>query len=119
MNDLLFFSPERVGINGDRPIGPSAKAFGNQKPRRIEAISKPGAIISPAQASCFPVSSSPRLCTRKVDTNLIVDTSQQSTSPSEKKVESSGKSIAFENNSTYDNCGCIYSSFGFCLLSHF
>ncbi|KAL8537174.1 hypothetical protein ACS0TY_012381 [Phlomoides rotata] len=100
MNDMLFFSPDRVGINGDRPIGLSANALGNQKSRRIEDISKPGAILSPAQTSCFPLPSSPRLCTRKDDTNLLV-TSLQSSSSSEKKVESSGKSIAFENNCTY------------------
>lgn len=85
----------------------------NQKSTRIEAISKPGAILSPSQTSCFPLPYSPRLCTKK---DLFVATSLQSSSPSEKKVESSGKSIVFENNNMYGDCGCIYSSFGFLLV---
>lgn len=99
MNDLLFFSPDHFGIKSDRSIGLSARALGNQYSRRIEAISKPGALLSSAETSCFSVLCSPRLCTKKDDTNLLIGTSLQSSSPAEKKIESSGKGIAFENNS--------------------
>ncbi|KAI3468235.1 hypothetical protein Pfo_024898 [Paulownia fortunei] len=100
MNDLLFFSPDRFGIKGDKSIGLSARALGNQYSRRIDAVSKRGAILSSAETSCVSVLCSPRLC-KKDCTNLVITTSLQSLSPSQKKVESSGKGIAFENNSIY------------------
>lgn len=98
MNDMRFFSPDPFGVKGDRSIGPSAKALGNQYTRRIESISKPGAILSSAETSCFPVLCSPRLFTKKDDSSFRIATSMQSSSPSEKKAEHSGKCIASENN---------------------
>lgn len=98
MNDLLFFSPDRFVIKNDRAIGLSARALGNQSSRRLDAVSKHGAILSSSD-SCFSVLCSPRLCSKKDGTNLVITTSLQSLSPSEKKVESSGKGLAYENNS--------------------
>lgn len=97
MNDMRFFSPDHFGVKGDRTIGPSAKALGNQYTSRIE----PGAILSSAETSCFPVLCSPRLCTKKDDSSLRIATYLQSSSPSEKKAEHSGKCIASENNGMY------------------
>ncbi|KAL6533919.1 hypothetical protein OROHE_013752 [Orobanche hederae] len=85
MSDLLFFSPDRFGIKSDKSIGVSARA-----------------ILSPSETSCFSVVCSPRFHTKKdVSNNLVVTTSLQSLSPSEKKVKSSSKGKSFENNSIY------------------
>ncbi|KAL8504108.1 hypothetical protein ACS0TY_022731 [Phlomoides rotata] len=94
MNDL-FFSPDRFAIKNDRAIG-SARAPGNQSLRRLDAVSKQ-AILSSSD-SCFSVLCSPRL---KGGTNLVITTSLQSLSPSEKKAEISGKGLACENNSIF------------------
>ncbi|KAG8381864.1 hypothetical protein BUALT_Bualt05G0017100 [Buddleja alternifolia] len=101
MNDLLFFSPDRFGIKSDKAINLSARALGNQYSRRLDAASKNGSILSSSETSCFSVLCSPRLCTKKDGTNLVITTSLQSLSPSEKKVESSGKGVASENNSIF------------------
>ncbi|KAL0330751.1 UNVERIFIED_CONTAM: Transcription factor R-4 [Sesamum angustifolium] len=101
MNHLLFFSPDRFGIKGDRSIGLSARALGNQYARKIDAVSEHGASLSSAETSCLSVLCSPRLSANKDGTNLIITTSLQSLSPSEKKAESSGKGVAFENNSIF------------------
>ncbi|KAK4419985.1 Transcription factor R-4 [Sesamum alatum] len=95
MNHLLFFSPDRFGIKGDRSIGLSARALGNQYARRMDAVS------DHAETSCLSVLCSPRLSAKKDGSNLIITTSLQSSSPSEKKAESSGKGVAFENNSIF------------------
>ncbi|KAL0394060.1 UNVERIFIED_CONTAM: Transcription factor R-1 [Sesamum latifolium] len=99
MNHLLFFSPDRFGIKGDRSISLSARALGNQYARKIDAVSEHGASLSSAETSCLSVLCSPRLSAKKDGTNLILSTSLQPLSPSEKKAESSGKGVAFENNS--------------------
>ena len=75
MNDILFFSPDHFGIKSDRTIGESAKALGNQYNRRIESISMPGPALPSAE---------------KHNTSLLIPTSAQSSSPTEKKTESSG-----------------------------
>ncbi|KAL7159359.1 hypothetical protein ABFS83_01G022100 [Erythranthe nasuta] len=80
MNDVLFFSPDRFGIKGDRYA------------RKLDALSKQGAFLSSAETSRFSGHCSPRFCTKD---------GMQSLSPSGKKAESSGKGIAFENNSIY------------------
>ncbi|KAI3454073.1 hypothetical protein Pfo_010736 [Paulownia fortunei] len=100
MNDMIFFSPDHFGIKTDRAIGLSARALGNQYSRRLDAVSKNGAVLSSSE-SCFSVLCSPRLCTKKDGTNLVITTSLQSLSPSEKKVGSSGKGVASENNSIF------------------
>ncbi|GFP80259.1 myb-related protein 3r-1 [Phtheirospermum japonicum] len=84
MNDLLFFSPDRFGVKGDRSSGVSARA-----------------LFSPSETSCFSVVCSPRFRTKKDGTNDLVITSLQSMSPSEKKVESFGKGLSFGNSSIY------------------
>ncbi|XP_011090064.1 transcription factor MYB3R-1 isoform X2 [Sesamum indicum] len=101
MNDLIFFSPDRFGSKNDRAIGPSPRALGNQYSRRLDALSKNGAILSSSETSCFSVICSPRLCTKKDGTNLVISTSLQSLSPSDKKAESSGTGVASENNSIF------------------
>ncbi|KAL0311991.1 UNVERIFIED_CONTAM: Transcription factor R-4 [Sesamum radiatum] len=53
MNHLLFFSPDRFGIKGDRSIGLSARALGNQYARKIDAVSEHGASLSSAETSCL------------------------------------------------------------------
>ncbi|KAL0447456.1 UNVERIFIED_CONTAM: Transcription factor R-4 [Sesamum latifolium] len=101
MNDVIFFSPDRFGIKNDRAIGLSPRVLGNQYSRRLDAVSKNGAILSSSETSCFSVICSPRLCTKKDGTNLVISTSLQSLSPSDKKAESSGKGVASENNSIF------------------
>ncbi|KAK4422281.1 Transcription factor R-4 [Sesamum alatum] len=101
MNDLIFFSPDRFGIKTDRAIGLSPRALGNQYSRRLDAVSKHGAILSSSETSCFSVICSPRLCTNNEGTNLVISTSLQSLSPSDKKAESSGKGVASANNSIF------------------
>ncbi|GFP94470.1 myb-related protein 3r-1 [Phtheirospermum japonicum] len=88
-NDMKFIcpSPDRLGVKTDRTIGLSGRAFGNQCSRRVETV------------LC-----SPRLCKKKDGTNLIVPTSSlQSSTPSEKKVESLGKGVVVgsENNNIF------------------
>ncbi|CAA0838367.1 Myb-related protein 3R-1 [Striga hermonthica] len=84
MNDMTFFSPDRFG-KADRSIDLiSARALGKQNTRRMD--------------SGFSVLCSPRVCAKDDGTNLIIaTTSLQSTSPG-KKVETSGKGVASENN---------------------
>ncbi|KAK4401177.1 Transcription factor R-4 [Sesamum angolense] len=101
MNDLTFFSPDRFGIKNDRAIGLSPRALGNQYSRRLDAASKSGAILSSSETSCFSVICSPRLCTKKDRTNLVISTSLQSLSPSDKKAENSRKGVVSENNSIF------------------
>lgn len=102
MNDMLFLSSDHSGIKGDRTIGSIAKARGNQYTRRIEPISKPGTMLSSAETCSFSVLPSPQLCSKKDDTSVLAPASLQSSIPSEKKTESSGKGITSENNSMYD-----------------
>ncbi|PIM98999.1 Transcription factor, Myb superfamily [Handroanthus impetiginosus] len=97
-NDLVFFSPDRFGNNSDRSIGLSARALGNQYSKRTDAVSKYGAVSS--ETSSFTVLCSPHLHTKE-GTNLVITTSMQSSSPSQKRAESSDKGIAFENNSIF------------------
>ncbi|KAK4490928.1 hypothetical protein RD792_001647 [Penstemon davidsonii] len=101
MNDLLFFSPDRFGIKSDRTIGLSARALANQYSRRLDAASKHAAVLSSAETSCLSVLCSPRLRSMKGGSNLVITTSLQSLSPSDTKVESPGKGVAFENNSIF------------------
>ncbi|KAL1532491.1 transcription factor MYB3R-1-like isoform X1 [Salvia divinorum] len=74
MNAILFFSLDRFGIKSDRTIGQSAKALGNQYNRRIESISKPGSVLSSAEKDNM--------------TSLLIPTSVQSLSPTEKNESS-------------------------------
>ncbi|KAL3633467.1 hypothetical protein CASFOL_022229 [Castilleja foliolosa] len=88
-NDMKFIcpSPDRLGVKTDKTIGLHGSAFGNQCPQRVETV------------LC-----SPRLCKKKEGTNLIVTTSSlQSSTLSEKKVESSGKGVVVgsENNNIF------------------
>ncbi|KAL7112147.1 hypothetical protein ACP275_05G134000 [Erythranthe tilingii] len=92
-NDIIFFSPDRFGIKTDRALGLSARALGNRYARRFDAASKNGAVLSSAE-SCFSVLCSPRPCAKKDGTNSV-------STPLEKKIESSGKGVAFESNSTF------------------
>ncbi|KAG8375561.1 hypothetical protein BUALT_Bualt10G0113400 [Buddleja alternifolia] len=101
MNDQLFFSPNHFGVRSDKAIGLSSRALGNQHPRGIDAVSKNEANISSVETSCFSVICSPRLCTKKDGTHLLITTSLQSLSPSAKKAESCGKGLAFGNNSIF------------------
>ncbi|KAL0330333.1 UNVERIFIED_CONTAM: Transcription factor R-4 [Sesamum radiatum] len=91
----------KMSLQGDRSIGLSARALGNQYARKIDAVSEHGASLSSSETSCLSVLCSPRLSAKKDGTNLIITTSLQSLSPSEKKAESSGKGVAFENNSIF------------------
>ncbi|KAK6129734.1 hypothetical protein DH2020_036535 [Rehmannia glutinosa] len=100
MNDMIFFSPDRSGVKTDRAIGLSARALGNQFSRRLDPVSKHGAVLSSSE-SCFSVVCSPRLCSKKDGNNLVVTTTRQSSSPSVMKVESSGKGVGSERNSIF------------------
>ncbi|XP_041990156.1 transcription factor MYB3R-1-like [Salvia splendens] len=99
VNDLLFFSPERYILKNDRTVGISARTLAKQSSRRLDAESKHGAILTSSDA-CFSFICSPRLGS-KDRTNLFITTSLQSLSPSAKKVESSGKGLASENNNIF------------------
>ncbi|KAL1557357.1 hypothetical protein AAHA92_07944 [Salvia divinorum] len=99
VNDLLFFSPERFILKNDRTVGISARALAKQSSRRLDAVSKHGAILTSSDA-CFSVICSPRLGS-KDRTNLFITTSLQSSSPSAKKVESYGKGLASESNNIF------------------
>lgn len=96
MNDLLFFSPDRFIMKNDRTVGLSARALAKQSSRRLDAVSKHGAVSTSSDA-CFSVMCSPRLGSKN-RTNLFITTSLQSLSPSAKKVEASGKGLANEHN---------------------
>lgn len=96
VNDLLFFSPDRFVIKNDRAIGLSARALTKQSSRRLDGVSKHGAILTSSD-TCFSVLCSPRLRS-KDGTSLFITTSLQTLSPSEKKVESSGKGLSENNN---------------------
>lgn len=96
VNDLLFFSPDHFVIKNDRAIGLSARALTKQSTRRLDAVSKHGAILTSSD-TCFSVLCSPRLRS-KDGTSLFITTSLQTLSPSEKKVESSGKGLSENNN---------------------
>lgn len=95
-NDMLFFSPDRLLMRNDRTVGLSARALTKQSSRRIDAVSKHGAILTPSD-KCFSVICSPRLGSKDRG-NLFITTSMQTFSPSAKKAESSGKGLAYENN---------------------
>ncbi|KAH6831165.1 hypothetical protein C2S53_009360 [Perilla frutescens var. hirtella] len=99
VNDLLFFSPDRFVIKNDKAVGLSARALAKQSARRLDAVSKHGTILTSSD-TCFSVLCSPRLRS-KDGTNLFITTSLQSLSPSEKKIESSGKGLANENNNIF------------------
>lgn len=93
MNDIVFFSPGDFGIKPSRGSGLSARALGNQYSRRLDAVSKHGAVLASSE-SCFSVLCSPRLSTKKDGTNMV-----KCSTPSEKKIESSGMGLASESNS--------------------
>ncbi|XP_057810429.1 transcription factor MYB3R-1-like [Salvia miltiorrhiza] len=99
VNDLLFFSPDRFIIKNDRTVSLSARALTKQSSRRLDALSKHGAILTSSD-TCFSVLCSPRLCS-KDRTNSFITPTMQSSSPSAKKVESSGKGLANENNNIF------------------
>ncbi|XP_042059906.1 transcription factor MYB3R-1-like [Salvia splendens] len=99
VNDLLFFSPDRFIMKNDRTVGLSARALAKQSSRRLDAVSKHGAVLTSSNA-CFSVLCSPRICSKN-RTNLFITTSLQSLSPSAKKVEASGKGLANENNNMF------------------
>lgn len=99
MNDLLFFSPDRYGIKGDKSTALGSRTLGNQYTGRVDAVSQHGAFLASAETSCFSVLCSPRLCTKTDVSNSVLKTSLQSLSPSEKKAESSGKGASFDKNS--------------------
>ncbi|XP_075504487.1 transcription factor MYB3R-1-like isoform X1 [Primulina tabacum] len=101
MNDMHLFSPDRFGCMSDRSIGPSARSLGNQYPRRLDAVPKHGAILSSSETPSLSVVCSPRLLAKNDRTTVVITTALQSMSPSEKKVESSGKGLVVENNNLY------------------
>ncbi|XP_073022393.1 transcription factor MYB3R-1-like isoform X1 [Primulina eburnea] len=101
MNDMRLFSPDRFVCKSDGSIGPGAISLGNQYPRRLDAVPKHGAIISSSETPCLSVVCSPRLLAKNDGTTVVITTALQSTSPSEKKVESSGKGVLVENNNLY------------------
>ncbi|XP_042064886.1 transcription factor MYB3R-1-like [Salvia splendens] len=108
VNDLLFFSPDRFIMKNDRTVGSSARALAKQSSRRLDAVSKHGAVLTSSDA-CFSVLCSPRLGSKN-RTNLFRTTSLQSSSPSAKKVEASGKGLANENNMFAETPPSIWKS---------
>ncbi|XP_073147297.1 transcription factor MYB3R-1-like isoform X2 [Henckelia pumila] len=100
MNDMHLFTPDHSGCKSVRSIGPSARSLGNQQPRRLDAVPKHGAIVSSSETPYLSVVCSPRLLAKNDGTTVVITTALQSTSPSEKKVESSGKDVV-ENNNLY------------------
>lgn len=100
MNDMHLFSPDCIGCRSDRSIGLSARSLGNQHPRRVDAVPKHGAIVSSSETPYLSVVCSPRLLAKNEGTTVVITTALQSTSPSEKRVESSGKGVV-ENNNLY------------------
>ncbi|XP_073123014.1 transcription factor MYB3R-1-like isoform X2 [Henckelia pumila] len=101
MNDMHLFSPDHFGCKIVRSIGPSARSPGNQHPRRLDAEPKHGAIVSSSETPYLSVVCSPRLLAKNDGTTVVITTALQSTNPSEKKVESSGKDVVVENNNLY------------------
>ncbi|KAL6536261.1 hypothetical protein OROGR_012833 [Orobanche gracilis] len=101
VNDMIFVSPDHFGVKTEKSTGLSARALGSHCSRRAATTSKHGAVSSSSDLG-FSVLCSPRLCKKKDGSNMIVAASLQSLSPSEKKVESSGKGIGdFESNNIF------------------
>ncbi|KAL2517699.1 Myb-related protein 3R-1 [Abeliophyllum distichum] len=101
MNGPQFFSQDHIGTKSDRAIGLSARVPGNKYSIRVDAVSKHGDIVSSSETQCLSVVCSPRMCTNKDGTNLVITTSLQSTSPLANKAESSSKGVGVENNSIF------------------
>ncbi|KAK4388855.1 Transcription factor R-4 [Sesamum angolense] len=84
----------KMSLQGDRSIGLSARALGNQYARKIDAVSEHGASLSSAETSCLSVLCSPRLSSKKdgprVDTDITIEDIGYFMSPGERSYDAIG-----------------------------
>lgn len=101
MNDLLFFSPDRLGIKSNRVTSSSARNLGSQYTRRLEAASSQVAISESSSKNPCLSALSPSTAYRKKGGNHLVATtsiqSDRSSAPLEIIIPNSGKTDGAEN----------------------
>ena len=111
LNDLLLFSPDRVGLKADRPfLSSSTRTPRNQYHKNFGAMSNQGFASECLSGNACIVVSSPTLKIKNGEGHSIAVTTVQCTNSSaslENLVDNAGSDVGIENYNMYDSTATL------------